>query len=148
MMRTLPGRGFTLLEVVLSVAALAAIAGVGIPVYQSFQVRNDLDVAVAEIVQSAHRAQTLAQASDRDTSWGVRVQVGSIVVFSGTSYAARTAAYDEVFDLPASMTPSGLSEVVFTKFTGLPQQTGTITLTANANEVRTISINTKGVVSY
>ncbi|KKT34575.1 MAG: hypothetical protein UW24_C0026G0001, partial [Parcubacteria group bacterium GW2011_GWA2_44_12] len=34
--------GFTLIEVLLSITAIAIIAGISIPVYQSFQNRNDL----------------------------------------------------------------------------------------------------------
>jgi len=140
--------GFTLIEILLSIAAITIIAGISIPIYQLFQVRNDLDIATVEIVQSVRRAQILSQAVDGDTSWGIKIQSGSIIVFKGVSYAARDATFDELFDVPTSMTPSGVSEIVFTKFTGLPQTTGTITLTSNANETRTITINAKGMVSY
>ncbi|OGI26088.1 MAG: hypothetical protein A3J76_04010 [Candidatus Moranbacteria bacterium RBG_13_45_13] len=141
-------QGFTLLEVLLSVAAIAIIAGISIPIYQSFQVRNDLDIAAVEIAQTLRRAQVLAQAVDGDTSWGAYIQLGNITLFKGTSYVARDTNFDEVFDAPTSITPSGVSEIVFTKFTGLPQTTGTITLTSNANETRNITINAKGMVSY
>lgn len=141
-------QGFTLLEVLLSVASIAIIAGISVPIYQSFQVRNDLDIATVEIAQSARRAQTLSQAVDGDTSWGIKIQSGSKAVFKGLSYAARDATFDEVFEVPTSITPSGISEIVFTKFTGLPQTTGTITLTSNTNETRNITINAKGTVSY
>lgn len=140
--------GFTLMEGLLSIAVIAIIGGISIPIYQSFQVRNDLDIAIVSTVQTLRRAQVLAQAVDGDTSWGISVLSGSIILFKGASYAARDTAFDEVFEVPASITPSGLSEIVFTKFTGLPQTTGTITLTSNANETRTITINTKGIVSY
>jgi prepilin-type N-terminal cleavage/methylation domain-containing protein len=140
--------GFTLIEILLSVAAITIIAGISIPVYQSFQVRNDLDIATVEIAQSARRAQTLSQAVDGDTSWGIKIQSGSIVVFKGVSYAARDITFDEVFDVPTSITPSGVSEIVFAKFTGLPQTTGTITYTSNANETRTVVINQKGMIDY
>lgn len=141
-------KGFTLIEVLLSVAAIAIIAGISIPIYQSFQARNDLDITTVEIAQSARRAQTLSQAVDGDTSWGIKIQSGSIVVFKGVSYAARDITLDELFDVPTSITPSGVSEIVFAKFTGLPQTIGTITLTSNTNETRTITINAKGMVSY
>jgi len=140
--------GFTLIEVLLSIAGVAIIAGISIPVYQSFQVRNDLDIATVEIAQSARRTQTLSQAVDGDTSWGIKIQSGSVAVFKGVSYAARDSTFDEVFEVPTSITASGISEIVFAKFTGLPQTTGTITLTSNTNETRTITINAKGMVSY
>ena len=139
--------GFTLLEVLLVIASITLIAGIGMPVYQSFQVKNDLDVATNTIAQSLHRAQLLAEANDGDTNWGVGIVGGSIVVFKGASYAGRDSAYDEIFSVPTSITPSGLSEIVFAKFTGLPQSTGTTTLTSTTNEVRTLNINSRGTVS-
>jgi prepilin-type N-terminal cleavage/methylation domain-containing protein len=141
-------KGFTLLEVLLSVSLISVIAGVSIPIYQSFQVRNDLDIATTSTVQILRRAQVLSQASDGDISWGWQIQSGSMTLFKGVSYVARDVAYDEVFDVPTSITPSGVSEIVYTKFTGLPSVTGTVTLTSNTNETRSITINAKGTASY
>lgn len=141
-------KGFTLLEILLSVAAIAVIAGISVPIYQSFQVRNDLDIAAVTIAQSLRRAQALSQAVDGDASWGVYAQSGSMTLFKGASYAARDAAFDEVFEVPASIAPSGVSEIVFTKFTGAPQTTGAVTLTSTANETRNITVNAQGMVNY
>lgn len=141
-------KGFTLLEILLSVAAIAVIAGISIPIYQSFQVRNDLDIAATTYAQTLRRAQILAQAVDGDMPWGVNIIAGSITLFRGTSYLARESTLDEVFNIPAGITPSGVTEVVFTKFTGLPQTTGALLLTWNTNETRTITINSRGTVSY
>lgn len=140
--------GFTLIEVLLSVVAIGVIAGISVPLYQSFQVRNDLDIATVEIAQSVRRAQTLSEAVDGDVSWGIKIQSGSIIVFKGASYAVRDTTFDEVFEVPTSITPSGIAEVIFTKFTGLPQTTGTIILTSNNNETRIITINAKGIINY
>jgi len=140
--------GFTLIEMVLSLGVIAVIFAFSAPIYQSFQVRNDLDIGAVTMVQSLRRAQILSQAMDNDTTWGAKIQSGSIVVFKGASYAGRDTTFDEITSMPTSITPSGVSEIVFTKFTGLPETTGTTTLTSNANETRTITINTKGMVNY
>lgn len=140
--------GFTLLEVLLTVATISLLAAISMPVYQNFQVRNDLDVAAAEAAQSLFRAQALSVGMEGDSSWGVRVQSGAIVLFRGVNFSARDSAYDEFFTVPASIIPSGVQEVVFTKFSGLPQTTGTIILTSNTNEIRNIIINSKGMVTY
>jgi len=140
--------GFTLLEVLLSVAIIAMIAGLGTPIYQSLQIRNDLDVSKNIITQSLNRAQILSTASDSDATWGLFIQGGSITLFQGTSYASRNASFDEVFELPSSITPSGISEIVYDKLTGQPQVIGTITLTSNINESRNITINEKGSLTY
>lgn len=135
------------MEVLLVVALFSVLAGFGAPIYQSFQVRNNLDIASQTFVQSARRAQSLSQASDGDTSWGVNVQSGSIVVFKGASFALRDTTYDELFEIPTTIIPDGLKEIVFNKFTGLPNTIGTTTLTSLNNEARTIVINQKGMVS-
>lgn len=140
--------GFTLIEILLSIAVIVIIAGISIPVYQSFQVRNDLDIATVETAQTLRRAQMLAQAVDGDTSWGVNIQSGSLTLFKGASYATRDSSFDELFDIPTSIVPSGASEIIFTKFSGLPQNIGTITLNSNANETRSITIDVKGTISY
>lgn len=140
--------GFTLLEVLLSVAIIGILAGLGTPIYQSFQVRNDLDIAGNTIAGSLRRAQVLSQGVDGDTTWGLYVQSGEITLFQGSSYASRDVDFDEVFILPASIIPSGISEIVYNKFTGEPQITGTIILTSNSNETRNITINEKGTITY
>lgn len=140
--------GFTLIEMILSVTIIGIMTAIIVPIYYSFQVRNDLDIAATTTAQSLRRATLLSQAVDGDTSWGVKIQTGNITLFKGISYVVRDITYDEVSNLPTSITPSGLSEIVFTKFLGLPVSTGTVTLTSNANETRTITINAKGMVSY
>lgn len=141
-------KGFTLLEVLLSLAVIGFISGISIPVYQSFQVRNDLDIAAVTYAQTLRRAQILSQAVDGDIAWGVYIISGSITLFRGNSYIGHDSSFDEVFEMPNSITPSGITEIVFTKFTGLPQTTGTVTLTSNANETKVITINARGMVAY
>jgi prepilin-type N-terminal cleavage/methylation domain-containing protein len=141
-------RGFTLLEILLSVALIGLLAGLSIPIYQSFQVRNDLDIATGEVVQTARRAQTLAQGVAGDAPWGIYLQSDSLTLFQGTSYAARNNTWDEIFSLPATIIPSGLQEIVFSKFSGEPQTNGAIILTSSNNETRTISINSQGTANY
>lgn len=141
-------KGFTLLEVLLSVAIIVLLAGLGTPIYQSFQTRNDLDIAQHTLASSLRRAQVLSQSVDGNAPWGVSLRSGEIILFQGSSYTARDTSLDEVFDLPGSISPSGVSEMVYEIFTGEPQATGTMTLTSNANEIRTITVNEKGTITY
>lgn len=140
--------GFTLIEVLLSISIIAIISGISIPIYQSFQTRNDLDITATTVSHALHRGQVLARASDGDTNWGIYITLGNITVYKGASYAGRDSSYDEIFEPPGNMSFSGIDEVNFDKFSGTPQQTGTITLTSTANETRNITINTEGMVSY
>ena len=141
------GAGFTLLEILLSISVLAIIAGVGIPVYQSFQVRNELSLATNTVAQTMRRAQTLAEAVEGDDTWGVYVGGSAITLFKGANYLGRDVAYDEIFNLSNTIVPTGDQEIIFNKFTGEPQSFGTLILTT-ADDSKTITINAKGLNSY
>ena len=141
-------QGFTLIEVLLSIAAIAVISGFSIPIYQSFQVKNDVDIAVTTLAQSLRRAQALSRASDGDTTWGLNITSGSIILFKGTSFSVRDSSFDEVFSVPTSISPSGLGEIVFTKLSGEPQTAGIIILNSTTGETASVTVNAKGMVEY
>lgn len=141
-------KGFTLIEMLLSVALLGLLAGFFSPIYFSIQARNDLDVAANIIAQSLRRAQTLSRAMEGDSSWGVYVQSGKISIFSGVSFSGRDASFDEDFDISNGVTFSGVQEVVFDRNSGEPAMTGTMTLTGANNESRDLILNAKGIIDY
>lgn len=140
-------QGFTLLEMLLSVAAIGILAGFSLPVFRTLLTKNDLDIAIATAAQTLRRAQILSQAVDGNTSWGVKVQSGSITLFKGTSFASRDNSFDETFDMSTSINMGGVTEIVFTKFTGFPQITGNVNLSTES-DARSISINEKGTIGF
>lgn len=141
-------KGFTLLEVILAIATIAILTGISAVVYSGFQTKNDLDIALNTVAQNLRRAQVLSEAVDGDTSWGVKVQTGSITLFKGISFIARDTNFDEMFDLQSSVIPYGSQEIVFNKFSGIPQTTGTLTLSTSNGDSKTLTINSKGTVNY
>lgn len=141
-------KGFTLLEVILVIATITVLAAISVPVYAILQVKNDLDVATNTTLQTLRRAQTLSQAVDGDSSWGVKLQSSDITLFKGLSFAGRDTNFDEVYTLSGNVTPSGVSEVVFSKLSGNPTTTGALTLISNNNERQNITINSKGFLDY
>ena len=136
-----------MIEMLLSISIIVIILGISAPVYQSLQGKNDLDVAAITIAQTLRRAQTLAQSGDGDALWGVKIQEGAITLFQGPSYASRNTDFDELYEGSESIAVSGVNEVVFDRLTGQPDSTGTISLTYSS-EIRNITINEKGTVSY
>lgn len=141
-------RGFSLIELLLSIAIIAILTGLSLPIYASFQNRNDLDLKTEGIASTLRRAQTYARGVKNDDQWGVRVQSTAITLFKGSVFASRDTAYDEPVAIPTGMTVSGLTEVLFSKLSGAPNTTGTITLTTSASDSKVITINAKGMVSY
>lgn len=150
-MRTKLAAGFTLIELLLVVAALGIVAGIAIPFSNSSIVRGDLSAQARTVETSLRRAYTYARAGENNSNWGAHVSSSSVVVFSGTTYAGRDVTRDEA--TPLGTTPvlggtlvsGGVTDVVFTKDTGAPVATGTITLTA-AGTTKTITINEAGAV--
>lgn len=142
--------GFSLLELLLSIAIIGIITGMSLPLYASFQSRNDLDIDTQGVAGMLRRAELYARTMNADSPWGVKVQSGSAVLFKGATYATRDTNADETDTLPTQVTFSGtISEVVFSRFTATPSTTGTVVLTHTAtNETRTITLNAKGMVDY
>lgn len=140
--------GFTLTEMLLSVAILTVLIGLSLPVYQSFMRQNDLDLSAQTVSGMLRRAETYARANNFDSTWGVAVQSGTATLYRGASFAGRNAAYDETFDIPDTISSSGLNDIQFAKLTAAPNTAGTITLTSTTNSTRTITINAKGMVDF
>jgi len=141
-------QGFTLTELLLSLAIMGLLTGMSLPVYASFQNRNDLDITTQSVADALRRAQIYTRGVSGDSQWGVEIQSNAVTLFKGSTFAARDTAYDEVTVIPGSIAVAGLSGVMFSKLSGAPSTTGNITLTSNTNDVRTVTINAKGMVSY
>lgn len=141
-------RGFTLIEALLSVSIIGLLAGLSLPIYASFQNRNNLDIATQSIADALRRAQIYSRGVSGDSQWGVEIQPTSVTLFKGSVFSGRDATYDEVTTIPSIISIGGLSEVLFAKLSGAPSTTGDITLVVSPNDTRTITINTKGMVSY
>ncbi len=140
--------GFTLIEVLMSVVIIGMLVGMSLPLYQSFQNRNELDIAAQGIASMLRRAQMYSRGMNGDSQWGVHVETGSATLFKGASYVGRNPTYDETNVIPSSFTVSA-NDVLFIKFTGAPTFTGNVTvLTTPNNETRTVTINGQGTVSY
>jgi len=140
--------GFTLLEVLLSVTIMGMLIGLSVPVYETFVRRNDLDIAAQSLATMLRRAETYARGSQNDDAWSVEIQATTATLFQGISFGGRNMNYDETIDLPGTVSPSGLSELQFSKMTATPNTTGNIVLTSTTNDTRTITVNAKGMVSY
>lgn len=138
-------RGFTLIEVMLAAGAISLLAGIALPVFRLSVQGADLSLTALTVGQVIRRAQALSMAGESDAQWGVHMTSGSAMLFQGSSYATRNAAFDETTTFSASVTATGLGDVVFNKVFGEPDATGTITLQAEG-ENRGISINNKGSI--
>lgn len=140
--------GFSLLEVMLTISLLALIAAFSAPAFMSLQNRNDVDIATSASAQALRRAQSLSEAMWKDSEWSVHFENNQVTIFKGTTYSTRTTSEDDINNLSGGVTFSGLSNVTFSKDSGEPTSTGTITINGQGNETRIVTINAIGAVSY
>jgi type II secretory pathway pseudopilin PulG len=121
-------KGFTLIEVILVVALVIAVAAVALPSPARFVFSQQVDVVVDELSGSFRKAQSYSMAGKVGSSWGVSVRDGRIILFQGSSYAGRDAAYDESYAIPQRVEVSGVDEVIFTGPSGRPLTTPEISI--------------------
>lgn len=140
--------GFTLVELLLSVAIMTMLIGLSLPVYETFVRRNDLDLTAQNIAGAIRRAEVYARGVKNDSTWSIEFLSSGVTIFKGSTYSTRDTSYDEIVSLPGSVSISGDSEMIFSKLSGSPDAAGTITLTSSTNDTRTIAVNAKGMVSY
>ncbi len=144
--------GFTLIEILVSVAVMVIIVLVVVGGLRSFRQSADLNRA-ADGVMASLRDGRLRTIESKDASiWGVHVESSRVTLFKGVTFS-EGAADNAIFNLPSAVTLSwslqgGGSDVKFNRIRGDTDQYGTLTLTltADSSKTRTITIRSAGLV--
>lgn len=139
--------GFTLLELLLSVALIGLLAGIAAPMYLSLQAENEVAIAAATIGDILHRGQIRAQAMDSDSDWGVEMASSTITIFKGNNFSTRDQNFDENYNLAATINLSGLNEIIFNKFSGWTTASGTIAIVHQDGRQKNVSISEIGIIT-
>lgn len=140
-------KGFTLIEIFLTIIIILLLVTLVLPLGLDFYKRQQLQVYSQQILYTFRKAQLKAMASEADSSFGVYITNDNYTLFKGNSYAARNSQYDEVFDLPMIITvQDSPKEFTFSKFKGKPNITGNIILNSDSQS-QTITINEVGRIN-
>ncbi len=149
--------GFTLIEIILVMAIIATLLGLGSVNLLSSQNKSSLATSVNTLISDLKSQQLKAMSGDTEgrgvaDSYGIYFQSGSYTLFHGTTYSASDPANFTVSlnpDLTLTTTFTG-STIIFTKgsgqITGFVPGANTISLTTPAG-TKTLHFNTYGVVS-
>lgn len=145
-------RGITLVEVVVVIGIVVIIAVLGFPFASTFENARRFEVAGDEMMATLRRAQGRAAVGEGGSAYGVHFVAGtaaSYTLFRGNSFSGRDESYDEVYELPGTVTlafsfAGGGSDVVFLPLRGRTANAGTLTLTGTAAEERRITVNAEG----
>ena len=140
-------KGFTLAELLLSLALFGAIVGLSAPLTQSFLFQREVESATNMIVSASRTAQNKSISNENESRWGVYIEQDQVTIFAGDTYTTRDTAEDITLLYEGTVTITGLGEVVFTQIDGFPQTTGTLQVTRNQID-NTIEFNEKGAIFY
>ena len=151
-------RGFSYIEILITVGVLGIIFVGSIPIFKSFQKSSDLDIDTEKIVSKLRLAQKKTVSSVGESQWGVYLDAisipGEVILFKGSSFATRESVYDETSKLLDTVQfdsiniSDGGAEVVFERLTGMTSQTGstTILLVSDINKTSSVFIDNSGQV--
>jgi prepilin-type N-terminal cleavage/methylation domain-containing protein len=138
-------KGFTVLELLLSVSIFALMISIMAPVYLSYLERVDSKVAEGAIREQISRASAYAYSNKREGEWGVYVAATSTTLYAGPSYAQRIPHADEVISFSSRYGLTGAREVQFSSARMREFAPTSITLVPPSLGSRTIVINRYGV---
>lgn len=145
--------GFSLLEMLIVIGIMIAVAGLTVPYLQSFQVDSDTRTYADSVTHALRRAQQFArtgQAGQAGLGWGFHINPSAheYTVFHGTSYASRDSAYDQVtaYSETITLTTDFGDDVIFTIFSGTASANGTVSVIGADGDTHDILITAYGTI--
>lgn len=139
-------KGITIIELLIVIAIIAIIGASTTPMLSNFLVRNFLRNKTNELTASLRTAQINSISGKEDSQWGVNISSSDITLFKGSSFASRDPDFDQPFSIPASINITN-DEIMFDRLTGNPDSTATLSVSSNAGESNTVSVNEVGTVN-
>jgi prepilin-type N-terminal cleavage/methylation domain-containing protein len=146
-------KGFTFIELLISLAVTALLLAIIIPSFSKFRNEQALKAGTEDILSTINDARTRTLASYNSSVYGVHFTSSSVTLFTGSSYSSGSST-NEVKDLSLAVAIStslagGTSDVVFDRLTGATSNYGTLTIQAvnDTSRTRTITISKTGVIS-
>ena len=140
-------KGVSLIEVITVIAIIGILSGVSVAGYFYYKKNSELALNVQQTANMIRKAKDNAVAVASDSQWGVNIESSKVTVFKGGSFSGRDTSFDEVVTINGVTGVSGTTQIIFTKFTGLPPAASSVTL-ASGPENKSIQINEAGTVSY
>lgn len=139
-------RGFSLIEIIISVSILAIIGFFLADAFINFKDQQIFSSARNIISSSLRYAQQISMANASNTPWGVKILPGQVVVFGGTSYSSRDISKDKIVEISGAISLSGDSEFVFSRDGGKTSP-GSINI-LHKDTSMIIIINSDGLIYY
>jgi prepilin-type N-terminal cleavage/methylation domain-containing protein len=134
-------KGLTLLEILIVFTIFVIILSIGFYSFSTSRRNASLDGIANSIASTLELAKTNAMSGKNGQSSGVAFDANSYVYFSGNSYnpsdsGNKVYTVDSGYLLSNNLS-SGNSILIFSRISGNPQATGTITITDSSDSSKT-----------
>lgn len=145
--------GFTLLELLIAIAVITALALVIASGVGSFRESAALDQAVDDTIELLRQARARTLASENALGYGVHFASTSVTLFPGGTFVPGNTA-NSVVNLPAQVEISSIAlstttgNVFFERLSGSTRATGTVDfVTSRTSKTKRIQILLSGVLT-
>ncbi len=145
-------RGFTFIEILVVIAIMALLVGIGSSM-SKFNSEEVLRTQADIVLSTLNEARTLTISSAEASQYGVALQSDSITLFRGTSYNPASSE-NVITDLHGAVTISNIAltgggtVIIFERFSGDATYPGSFRISLNENPDRfyTISVSATGLI--
>lgn len=136
--------GFTLIEIVVSIAILLILLMVSIGAFRSLSDKQILSQDSDRVLSAIQRARSQTLASTNNQQYGVHFDQDMYTVFAGTTYMSGAPDNVESRINPraeiSTVFAGGESDLIFKKLTGDTDEHGTITISLKQNPSKFVNI--------
>ena len=148
-MRKPQSKGFSVIELLASIAILGMLLGVSIVSFASYNRRQAVYATAAAIGQSLRDARARTLASVAGSQYGVKIDGDRFTFFQGSVFSSSTPTNNTFIYASGVSASSTISTFVFERVTGNSSASGTIDVyqASSASVVKRIKVQTTGLVS-
>jgi len=147
-------KGFTLVELLVATAIMVVMISIGVVTFVSSKNASSLNSYTDGIISSLEQARGNALSGKGGSSYGIKFTTNTLThtLFTGSTYSssATTNVVTQIgtgYTLTTNLTGSS-NTIVFSRLTGVPSATGTITLLQQAtSKSKIITIGTQGNIT-
>ncbi len=145
-------KGFTLIEILITLAIFGIISTIGVNSYQQFQLKKQQDQIVFEIITTLEQQKTNSQTGKEGKNFGVQFNPSTFVLFSGSVFTNseqnKIIKINEQFQISETISNSD-NIIYFSKVFGESNESVSITISHITNRIpqKEIKIEKSGAIS-
>lgn len=144
--------GFTIIEVILSLAIVVIVAGVTVSSLSRVNQDKALTLEAQKVISLLVKARSETLSAKGDSAYGVHFEERKAVLFKGSSYSAGASTNEmqplnDAVKISSVTLTGGGADVLFKKLTGTTAQSGSVTLSLvrMASSTKIITITGTGI---